>query len=110
MGGREFTKIKYDMIQYIIMSEKQIKNLGCETEEELLLEFAPEYEWIPPQKTIVEEIKIVEEVKEKIPTDYIKTEEMNGDMGRVLILHQCGEDKEELINQLQLFIESLHSR
>jgi hypothetical protein len=104
MGRREFTKIKYDMIQYIIMSEKQIKNLGCETEEELLLEFAPEYEWIPPQKTIVEEIK------EKIPTDYIKTEEMNGDMGRVLILHQCGEDKEELINQLQLFIESLHSR
>jgi hypothetical protein len=104
MGGREFTKIKYDMIQYIIMSEKQIKNLGCETEEELLLEFAPEYEWIPPQKTIVEEIK------EKIPTDYIKTEEMNGDMGRVLILHQCGEDREELINQLQSFIESLHSR
>jgi len=92
------------MIQYIIMSEKQIRNLGCETEEELLLEFAPEYEWIPPQKTIVEEIK------EKTPTDYIKTEEMNGDMGRVLILHQCGEDKEELINQLQLFIESLHSR
>ena len=35
---------------------------------------------------------------------------MNGDMGRVLILHQCGEDKEELINQLQSFIESLHSR
>ena len=86
------------------MSEEQIIDLGCETEEELLLEFAPEYEWIPPQKTIVEEIK------EKIPTDYIKTEEMNGDMGRVLILHQCGEDKEELINQLQLFIESLHSR
>jgi len=86
------------------MCEDEYYNYLDETEEELLLEFAPEYEWIPPQKTIVEEIK------EKIPTDYIKTEEMNGDMGRVLILHQCGEDKEELINQLQLFIESLHSR
>jgi len=86
------------------MCEDEYYNYLDETEEELLLEFAPEYEWIPPQKTIVEEIK------EKIPTDYIKTEEMNGDMGRVIILHQCGEDKEELINQLQLFIESLHSR
>ena len=76
----------------------------------LLLEFAPEYEWIPPQKIIVEDQVNEIEIKEKIPTDYIKTEEMNGDMGRVLILHQCGEDKEELINQLQSFIESLHSR
>ena len=89
---------------------KYEKDFYDETEEILLLEFAPEYEWIPPQKTIVEDQVNEIEIKEKIPTDYIKTEEMNGDMGRVLILHQCGEDKEELINQLQSFIESLHSR
>ena len=81
-----------------------------ETEELLVLEFAPEYEWIPPQNIIVDDQVTEIEIKEKKPTDYTKVEEMNGDMGRVLILHQCGEDKEELINQLQSFIESLHSR
>jgi len=61
---------------------------------------------------------------EKLPTAWFKSEqietwigeslteekpveELNGGRGKLIVLHQCGENKEELISQLETLIHGL---
>ena len=53
--------------------------------------------------------------EEQLPTQWFKTEEMetwvgtsdDGGRGKLIVLHQCGENKEELISQLNTMIDGL---
>jgi len=78
MGGREFTKIKYDMIE---------GDFEYETIEELLIEFDTDHEWIPTQQIIEEKViveKEVEVVIEETPKE--KAQELIYTFGMVLAL------------------------
>lgn len=73
-----------------------------------------------------EEIKPIITLAEVLPTPWFKTEEietwigeslttegkeiedLNGGRGKLLVLHQCGENKEELISQLEVLINGLN--
>jgi hypothetical protein len=64
-------------------------------------------------------------IQEKLPTTWFKTEqistwigeslttegksieELNGGHGKLVVLHQCGEDKKQLISQLETLIHGL---
>jgi hypothetical protein len=55
--------------------------------------------------------------EEQLPTKWFKTEEMetwvgtsdDGGRGKLIVLHQCGENKEELISQLKTLISGIDS-
>ena len=55
--------------------------------------------------------------EEQLPTKWFKTEEMetwvgtsdDGGRGKLIVLHQCGENKEELISQLKTLINGIES-
>jgi hypothetical protein len=69
-----------------------------------------------------EDITEIDTPQEKIPTPWFKTEEMetwigeplttegktveelNGGRGKLIVLHQCGENEQELISQLETLI------
>jgi thymidylate synthase len=71
-----------------------------------------------------EELKLIITSDEVLPTSYFKTEEietwigeslgsekhieeLNGGRAKLIVLHQCGENKEELIDQLNTLIDGL---
>lgn len=72
-----------------------------------------------------EEITPIELPTEKLPTPWFKTveietwigesittegkeiEELNGGRGKLIVLHQCGENKEEFISQLNTMLDGL---
>jgi len=73
-----------------------------------------------------EELKPIITSDEVLPTPYFKTEEietwigeslgsekpieeLNGGRGKLIVLHQCGENKGELISQLNTLIEGLQN-
>ena len=72
MGGREFIKIKYDMIE---------GDFEYETIEELLIEFDTDHEWIPTQQIIEKEVEVV---IEETPKE--KAQELIHTFGMVLAL------------------------
>jgi hypothetical protein len=47
-------------------------------------------------------------IGESITTEGKEIEEINGGRGKLLVLHQCGENKEELISQLEVLINGLN--
>ena len=55
--------------------------------------------------------------EEQLPTKWFKTEEIDtwvgdstdGGRGKLIVLHQCGENKEELISQLKTLINGIES-
>lgn len=55
--------------------------------------------------------------EEQLPTKWFKTEEIDtwvgdstdGGRGKLVVLHQCGENKEELISQLKTLINGIES-
>ena len=46
-------------------------------------------------------------IGESITTEGKEIEELNGGRGKLIVLHQCGENKEELISQLEVLINGL---
>jgi len=46
-------------------------------------------------------------IGESITTEGKKIEELNGGRGKLIVLHQCGENKQELISQLEVMINGL---
>ena len=46
-------------------------------------------------------------IGEPITTEGKEIEELNGGRGKLIVLHQCGENKEELISQLETMIHGL---
>jgi hypothetical protein len=46
-------------------------------------------------------------IGESLTTESKNIDELNGGKGKLIVLHQCGEDKEELIKQLETLIYGL---
>jgi hypothetical protein len=46
-------------------------------------------------------------IGEPITTEGKEIEELNGGRGKLIVLHQCGENKQELISQLEVMINGL---
>ena len=92
-----------------------VKNPNCEKVEiengwglEIDIE-TPYYKIIIPKEE--------QTTEEQLPTKWFKTEEMetwvgtsdDGGRGKLIVLHQCGENKEELISQLKTLINGIES-
>jgi hypothetical protein len=46
-------------------------------------------------------------IGESLPTEGKKVEDLNGGVAKLIIMHQCGDNKEELKNQIRLFLYSI---
>lgn len=92
-----------------------VKNPNCEKVEiengwglEIDIE-TPYYKIIIPKEE--------QTTEEQLPTKWFKTEEIDtwvgdstdGGRGKLVVLHQCGENKEELISQLKTLINGIES-
>ena len=92
-----------------------VKNPNCEKVEiengwglEIDIE-TPYYKIIIPKEE--------QTTEEQLPTKWFKTEEIDtwvgdstdGGRGKLIVLHQCGENKEELISQLKTLINGIES-
>ena len=92
-----------------------VKNPNCEKVEiengwglEIDIE-TPYYKIIIPKEE--------QTTEEQLPTKWFKTEEIDtwvgdstdGGRGKLVVLHQCGENKEELISQLKTLISGIDS-
>ena len=92
-----------------------VKNPNCEEVEiengwglEIDIE-TPYYKLIIPKEE--------QTTEEQLPTKWFKTEEIDtwvgdstdGGRGKLVVLHQCGENKEELISQLKTLINGIES-
>ena len=96
-----------------------VKNPGCEKVEVIYSSLMKDYEYelLFPKETPQEE--------EQLPTKWFKTEqietwigesittegkeikEIKGGRGKLIVMHQCGDNKEELISQLETMIYGL---
>jgi len=48
-------------------------------------------------------------IGESLTTEGKTIEELNGGRGKLIILHQCGDNKEELKSQIQTFLNGLEN-
>jgi hypothetical protein len=46
-------------------------------------------------------------IGESLTTEGKKVEDLNGGEAKLIIMHQCGDNKEELKNQIRLFLYSI---
>lgn len=99
-----------------------IKNPNCE-EVEVLYDYFQVNQNNPVLRgstSLVKQHKIIipreeKTTEEQLPTKWLKTEQIEtwignsdeGGRGKLIVLHQCGENKEELISQLNTMIDGL---
>ena len=120
----------YDLIQSGVQSVDDeflkwfVKNPSCEEIEVVYDYFQVDKSWsqvLQGSTSLAKRHKIVtpkeQKTEEQLPTQWFKTEEIDtwvgssehGGRGKLVVLHQCGENREELIKQLKTLINGIDS-
>ena len=96
-GGQEVDKLKEELKKY-----KNIKTIVFNKPEE------PKQETLPTKWFKTEQISTwIGKSITRITTEGESIDENEGGHGKLIVMHQCGENKEELISQLETMIYGL---